>query len=343
MDPRLTFLATASPPHNLGQDQIMAAADRLFDHRPEALARLLPAFANAGIKERQSVVPLEWLTKPHGWRERQTLYRQGALDLLQEAARRALEGAGLPPEAIDAVVLVSSTGVSAPTLDSFLLDRMPFRRDVVRLPIWGLGCAGGVLGLSRAADLVRAGHAHVLLLVVELCSLTFRREDGGKSNIIAAALFGDGAAGAVLSRDGKGPRLVAAGEWTWPDTQDVMGWTNEDDGFGVLFSRDIPNLVERDFSPAVERFLRAQNLTLADIDAFACHPGGAKVLDALARVLPLGADGIGAARAVLSAHGNMSAPTVLFVLKELLPKAPERVLLSALGPGFTAAFQLLEA
>lgn len=343
MDPHLTSLVTASPPYNLRQEEIIAAADRLFDQRPEALARLLPAFANAGIQERQSVVPLDWLTQPHGWKERQTRYRQGALDLLQEAASRALQQAGLAAEAIDAIVLVSSTGISAPSLDAFLLDRLPFRRDVVRLPLWGLGCAGGVLGLSRAADLVRAGHSHVLLLVVELCSLTFRRQDGGKSNIIAAALFGDGAAGAILSRDGKGPRLVAAGEWTWPQTQDVMGWTNEDDGFGVLFSRDIPSLVERDFAPAVERFLQSQALTLADIDAFACHPGGAKVLDALARVLPLGADGIEAARAVLSAHGNMSAPTVLFVLKELLPKAPKRLLLSALGPGFTAAFQLLEA
>ena len=319
----------------------MAYADQLFDRRPEALERLLPAFANAGIEQRYAAMPLEWFSQPHDWKERQDTYLTVSLTLLEEAAAKALQQAGLPADAIDAIVTVSSTGVVTPTLDAQLMQRLPFRRDVVRVPLFGLGCAGGVLGLARAADLVRSGHRNVLLLVVELCTLTFRRQDRGKSNVIAAALFADGAAALVIGA-GDGPRITAAGEWTWPDTLDVMGWRNESDGFGVLFSRDIPALVSRDFVPALDAFLARHHLSRTDIDAYACHPGGAKVVDALAAGLPLDAASEAAARSVLRDYGNMSAPTVLFVLRELLARKVPRTLMTALGPGFTAAFLLLE-
>jgi alkylresorcinol/alkylpyrone synthase len=217
---------------------------------------------------------------------------------------------------------------------------------VRRLPIFGLGCAGGVLGLARAADLARAApQSRVLFLVVELCALCFRHGDFTKSNLVATALFGDGATAAVISCDAKsGAALGAGGEFTWPHSLDIMGWDVADDGLKAIFSRDIPALVQRDLRAAAEEFLRRHDLSVADIDYFVCHPGGAKVLDALEEAFGLAAGALGHARATLRDYGNMSAATVLFVLKRVLQSgARGRMLMSALGPGFTAGFQLIEA
>jgi alkylresorcinol/alkylpyrone synthase len=211
------------------------------------------------------------------------------------------------------------------------------------MPLFGLGCAGGVIGLSRAAEMaaVRPGR-RVLLLVVELCSLTFRFGDNSKSNIVAAALFGDGAAGMLINGAGNGPTLGDSGVHTWPDSLDVMGWQVEEDGLGVLFSRDIPTLVRREWRPVVDAFLSCRQLRWQDLAGFICHPGGAKVMDALEDALGGASATMRTARDVLRDFGNMSAVTVLFVLERMLRNCkPGRYLMSALGPGFTAGFQLM--
>jgi alkylresorcinol/alkylpyrone synthase len=227
------------------------------------------------------------------------------------------------------------------------MEELPFRRDVERLPIFGLGCAGGVLGLARAAAMARAAPGSlVLFLVVELCGLTFRNSDVSKSNIIATALFGDGAAAALVTceRGAAGPEIAGWGEYTWPGTLEVMGWRVEDDGFGVLFSRDIPAIVRARYGTAVDAFLARQGLTRKDLDGTLCHPGGAKVLDALEGVFGLAPGAMTHARAVLRDYGNMSGATVLFVLARGLQGGLRgRHLVSSLGPGFSAGFLLLEA
>jgi alkylresorcinol/alkylpyrone synthase len=224
------------------------------------------------------------------------------------------------------------------------MERLGMRRDVQRLPIFGLGCAGGVNGLARAAALTRmAPSSHVLYLVVELCALCFRKNDFSKSNIVATALFGDGAAGAILSGGGAGPRIGPAGEHTWPHSLDIMGWQVEDDGLKALFSRDIPALVRGKLRGVAESFLARHGLVLDDIDAFVCHPGGAKVLTALEQAYGLAAGALVEGRRVLRDYGNMSAATVLFVLERMLRHGVRRrMLLSALGPGFTAGFLVLD-
>jgi alkylresorcinol/alkylpyrone synthase len=287
----------------------------------------------------------DWYLEPHGWKERTRLFAHHAVSLMADAAESCLEQAHLGIEDVDCLVAVSTTGIATPSLDALLMERLPFRRDVKRLPIFGLGCAGGVLGLSRAAALARAEPgSRILLLVTELCALTFRHGDNSKSNVIASALFGDGAAAALISTAGAGPRLGPGGEHTWPGTLDVMGWHIEEDGFGVLFSRDIPTLVRTQFIAAAREFLARHGLGLEDIDQLCCHPGGAKVIDALEESFGLAPGAMTDARAILRDYGNMSAATVLFVLERMLKEQRHgRQLLSALGPGFTAAFQLLEA
>jgi alkylresorcinol/alkylpyrone synthase len=312
--------------------------------RSPQILRLLPLFGNTGIERRYSSVPIEWYEDVHDWPERNAVYLRSAVDLIESATREALSRAGRGADEIDAIVAVSTTGVATPSLDALLAERMGLRSDVTRLPIFGMGCAGGIIGLTRAATLARERRsALVLLVVVELCALSFRRDDFSKSNIVATALFGDGAAAALLSCAGEGPRVAGGGEHRWPGSLDVMGWDVCDDGLKAIFSRDIPQLVTTELRDVALTFLERYGLTLRDVDRFLCHPGGAKVLDALETAFELPPGTLGDARAVLREYGNMSAATVLFVLQRAL-ESPQwrRAMLSALGPGFTAAFSLLE-
>jgi alkylresorcinol/alkylpyrone synthase len=346
----LTAVASAVPPYLLRQEDVMRRVHALFDGRRIDIDRLLPAFGNAGIETRRSCVPIEWYLTPSNWKTRNALFIDNAVALLKEAAAACLAEAGVPIEAVDGIVTVSTTGVATPSLDARLMDEMAFRRDVMRLPIFGLGCAGGVLGLSRAAALaqMRPG-GKVLCLVVELCGLTFRANDPSKSNVIATALFGDGAAAVLLEAPGSGKaatgtKLGPAGEHTWPNSLDVMGWEMENDGLGVLFSRDIPTLIRERMRPASDAFLARHGLSHADIDGYICHPGGAKVISAMEKVFGVPDGSMVDARGVLRDYGNMSAVTVLFVLARMRKAGLKgRYLMTALGPGFTAAFQILEA
>lgn len=342
--PRLQGLATATPPHRIGQDVVRASAERLFNARQADLSRMMPIYDNAGIAYRHSCVPLEWYMEPHSWVERSRLFVEHGVALLCDAARKCLSEAGLEAQDIDAVVAVSTTGIATPSLDALVIEKLGLRRDVRRLPIFGLGCAGGVIGLARAVDLARVmPGARVLYLVVELCALTFRYGDNRRSNVVASALFGDGAAAAIISTEAEGAAFGAAGEHTWANSLDIMGWEVQEDGLGVLFSRDIPALVRGELKPVLEAFLEGQGMNLGDLAGSICHPGGAKVIDALEAAFGLEAGAMTAARGVLRDYGNMSAATVLFVLERTLREgARGRYLMSALGPGFTAGFQLLD-
>lgn len=344
--PRLLAIATAVPKHELGQREVAERARFAFGKAGVGdLDRMVAVFGNAGIDRRYSTVPVDWYEQPHGWTDRNTLYLDHALALIDEAARKALARARLVPRDIDAVVTVSTTGIATPSLDARLIDKLGLRSDVRRLPVFGLGCAGGVLGLSRAADLARAApQARILFLVVELCALCFRRDDFSKSNLVATALFGDGAAAAIVSGAGQGPALLQGGEYTWPDSLDIMGWDVAEDGLKAIFSRDIPELVRRDLRDATKAFLASNGMSLDAIAHFICHPGGAKVITALEEAFGLEEGALALARDVLRDYGNMSAVTVLFVLERALRGgASGRMLMTALGPGFTAGFQLIDA
>lgn len=345
---RLATIATAVPPYRLDQSNVVERVERMFGRSPE-FERLIAVYANSGIRCRYSVVPFEWFDTPHGWSDRNRAYLAGALDLIEAAAGRALDQAGIGLDEVGAIVTVSTTGIATPSLDALLMERMRFPRHVQRLPIFGLGCAGGALGLGKAAILAAAmPRKAVLFLVVELCTLQFRRDDLARSNIVATALFGDGAAAAVLRADaGNGPTIIAGGEHTWPNSLDIMGWDVVEDGLKAIFSRDIPRLVTTRLGPVVHDFLGREGLALADIGCFVCHPGGPKVIDAYEAVFGAGFPGAAEARQSLTDYGNMSAVSVMFVLQNLLERAKtsgegwRRALVTALGPGFSAGFVLL--
>ncbi|HIV76075.1 MAG TPA: type III polyketide synthase [Candidatus Sphingomonas excrementigallinarum] len=341
----LLALATRTPRHRLSQDQALATARELIGDRFADFDRLAPVFANAGIAERQLAMPLDWYRTPRSFEERSAAYLDVALDLFVAASDGALAEAGLAAGDVDAIVTVSSTGIATPSLEARAMGRLGFRNDVRRVPVFGLGCAGGATGLALAADLARARPGSTVLFVtVELCSLALRTNGADKADLISTALFGDGAAACLLRTGATGfANIVGSAEKTWNDTLDIMGWRTEQTGLAVVLNRAIPTFVEREMRQAVTEMLGAQGLALSDVDRFICHPGGARVLDALESALGLEHGAMMQERAVLHDHGNMSAPTVLFVLDRYRREGlPHRSVLSALGPGFTASSLVLE-
>ena len=341
MTPKLLSLATAVPPHVLRTSDVIREASSIFAGRHIDFERLMPVFGNSGIDCRYSVRPYAWFRENQGWPQRTAAFIEGATDLFRDVATKAMAQAGVEPGGIDTIITVSSTGVATPSIEARVLSGMGFRDDTRRVPVFGLGCAGGVSGLSLAARLARAEPgSKILLVVIELCTLAFRPDEMSKSNIIATALFGDGAAACVVSTDGDNLGAIEhAGEHTWPGTIDVMGWRMDDQGFGAIFSRSIPDLAASDLRPAADQFLKRHGRSLADIDSFCFHPGGAKVVTALEDAFNIEQGRLVNERAVLRDFGNMSAPTVLFVLeRELAAPRSGRRFVSSLGPGFTASF-----
>ncbi len=358
--PRILGVGTAVPEHVVSQAAARDFAGRLFRRHHADIDRLLPVFDHAGVERRHLCVPATWFDEPHSFGERNDLYLEHALSLSIEAAQRALDDAGLEADDIGAVLFVSTTGMATPSLDARLAIALGCRPDVRRDATFGHGCAGGVGGLARAGQHARAEPDRAVLLVAtELCGLTFQGDDWSKANFVSTSLFADGAAAVIVAGDGVEadrsngcPRIVADTCVLWPDTEDVMGFEFTDRGLEVVLSRSVPNLVRRHFAASVDAACERAGITVADLDHYLLHPGGAKVLDAYGEVLPLDPTHLCWSREVLRTRGNMSAPTALFVLRMALdvaacgggagPQPGDVALLSAMGPGFAAEHVVLQ-
>ena len=338
----LRGIAHAVPPHELPQDIVLQNARKILGPRYAQFERLSKTFHTSGVERRYSVAPLDWFQETKNWPERNQAYLEGATALFIDAARGALKHANLSADQIDCVVTVSSTGVATPTLEALAFREMGFRSDVRRVPLFGLGCAGGVTGLSTAAELARGRPgSNVLMVAVETCTLQFRSDRLQKSDVIATVLFGDGAAAAIVSSaDETGIAQIGHGsEHLWPDTLDIMGWNVDEAGLGVVFDRSIPDFALQHINGVTQSALDKAGLQKNDIGRFICHPGGAKVVLALEEALELPTESLDIERHVLRDFGNMSAPTVLFVLEQALKQGVTgQLMMMALGPGFTASF-----
>jgi alkylresorcinol/alkylpyrone synthase len=335
--PRILGLGTANPPYRVRQDEARQIARAMFSEL-EGIERLIGVFENTGIETRYLSAPVEWFTREHSFAEKNRLWQEVALELAQQASHEALRQAGVSPRQIGAVVLVTTTGIATPSLEAHLVQRLGLPLSALRLPIWGLGCAGGAAGLARAAELARLyPKACVLLVAVELCSLTFVRGDLSKANLVATSLFADGAAAVVLGH-GEGPEVVGGFSRLLPESYGVMGWEVIEAGLRVRFAQSIPHLVEGELGGLIEDGLASHGLKAQDVGVWVLHPGGSKVLSAYRQALPIDERSYEASRSTLREYGNMSSPTVLFVLKRLLKALEDHTtgVLLALGPGFAA-------
>ena len=342
----LLSLATAVPPHVIEQQDAKACAREAFGGKKALFDRLAGVFDNAGIARRQIVAPQEWYMSAHGWHDRNAVYLEAAESLFVEAASAAIEKAGLAPDQIDGIVTVSTTGIATPSLEARVGPRMGLRDDVRRVPMFGLGCAGGVNGLATTSRLAASEPGtNWLFVTVETCSISIRLDSDDPAAVVATALFGDGAAAAVVtSGEHSIARIMGGAEKLFPDTLRIMGWDVEDPGLAVVFDRAIPPFIEENLASTVDEMCAKLGIDRSDIDRLCCHPGGVKVIDAIETALHLNQGELNIEREVLRDFGNMSAPTVMFVLDRLLKQGlPDRVLMTAFGPGFTCAGLLLEA
>jgi alkylresorcinol/alkylpyrone synthase len=346
---RIASLATVVPPHRIAQEEAREFAARSFHRAYPDIQRRLGIFENARIKSRYFCMPREWFSSEKTFLEKNTAYIEWACRLGEEAARKCLEEAGVKPGEVDCLLFISTTGLATPSIDARLINHLGMSPHTRRSPVWGLGCAGGAAGLSQAYHYVQGNpKAKVLLVAVELCGLTFQFGDKSLANLTATALFGDGAAAVLVAGEETGldgAEIVGSQSTLWPDTYDVMGWNFMNEGMQVVFAKSIPDIIRRHMRQNVEEFLAQQGLSLPDITHFILHPGGAKVLDAYQEVFGLTPERLRHSAEVLAEYGNMSSPTVLFVLERFMKERNGRPkaygLLTAVGPGFSSENLLL--
>ncbi len=349
-------IGTVVPPFVATQDDAKNFATNLYGEAYKGnLDRLISIFENTLIKKRHFCVPVEWFSSAKSFEEKNNLYLENALKLSEQAIEACLQKARVSISEIDYLMFVSTTGLATPTIDARLIDKLPFRKTVRRLPLWGLGCAGGASSLSWARTIAEADtNATILIVVAELCGLTFVRSDMSKAALVASALFADGAASvlvkgksAKISQNKTLPKIIGSQTVTMPNSLDVMGWRFNAQGFNVVLSQNVPEIVQSFLKTEALNFLKQNNIDIQNIKHFITHPGGAKVLEAYKSAFGLTDEHLCIAYQILSEYGNMSAATVLFILErfmENLKDSRENALglLAALGPGFSAELLLLE-
>lgn len=346
---RIASAASAFPVHYYDQQAIVEALKDYWGERlerPEMLDRL---HARTGVERRHMVLPLEEYKAVDTWGKANNKWIEAAQELGSNAICRALTPLGLVPADIDALFFVTVTGVAIPSIDARLVNRMKLSPSIKRVPIFGLGCVAGAAGIARAADYVRAYPNEIaVLLSVEICSLTWQREDMSVANLVSSGLFGDGAAAVVVAGSEvnlPGPQVVASKSSFYPGTEHVMGWDVSEKGFRIVLSPDVPLMVEQHLRDDVDAFLAEQGMQRRDIASWIIHTGGPKVLEAVGSALELPNAALEASWESLRQVGNLSSASVLVVLEEFLARrrgAPGTYsLLSAMGPGFCSELVLL--
>jgi alkylresorcinol/alkylpyrone synthase len=351
--PVIVSATTGFPEYYYPQSTLLAAAQEEWKHRRASILKPLEQFyTNVKVNGRYLSWPLERYKEPSTFEERNNAYIDTSLALGERTICTLLDQLQMSPQEIDQLTVISTTGIAVPSLDARLMNRIPFSRGMKRLPLFGLGCVGGAAGIARTADYLR-GHPDeaVILFAVELCSLTLQRDDLSMANLVASGLFGDGAAAVLMVGDNHPrvtpdlPRVIDSQSQFFPETEHIMGWDVTNSGFKVLLSADIAGLAQSEVRPSMEDFLRRHDLTITDIDHWLVHPGGPRVIQALADGLGLPNEALALSWETLAEVGNVSSASVLLILdktmRRLQPKPGEWGVLMAMGPAFCAELVLL--
>jgi alkylresorcinol/alkylpyrone synthase len=339
--------ATAVPSYLMTREATKRAMREIFRLEPRRLAAVMSIFDNAQVEQRYSVFPIEYLVRRRSLTQMMAEYQEHAIALGRRVALDCLAQAGLEPSDIDFLITVSCTGYMIPSLDAYLIGELGFRSNVRRLPITELGCVGGAMALSRARELVRGFlGANALVIAVELPTLTFQHDDYSQANLVSCALFGDGAAAAlVTSQAAAGAQIVDTAAHLFPNSLDAMGFDLRDGGFHMVLSKDIPDLIGAEIGEVIHSFLARHGLAMGQLAALLLHPGGKKILCNLEALLEVSRDKTAPSWDVLRSYGNLSSATLLFVLREWMAKGRlfDRAygLMAGFGPGLSAELLLL--
>jgi alkylresorcinol/alkylpyrone synthase len=341
--------ATAVPEHTITREDVKFYMGRVFDIPERKLEAMMSIVDHAQVHKRHAIFPIQYTVEPRALEKTNQEYMEHAIKLGREAAEKCLQRAGIRADEVDLIITVSCTGFMIPSLDAHLINLMGFRSNVRHMPFTELGCAAGAMALGRAADFLRAEPGgNVLIIAVELPSLTFQRKDISQANLISSILFGDGAAAVLVSGNSaaRGPKILVSETYTFPDSLGAMGFDLRDTGFHILLAKDVPELVGGKIAGLVDGFLSRHDKTRKDIKGWILHPGGARLLGNVETQLGLSKCQTQPSWDVLGSVGNLSSATILFILQEWLEKRPlktdEYALAAAFGPGFSAEFLLLQ-
>jgi alkylresorcinol/alkylpyrone synthase len=346
---KIAAAATAFPKHYYPQPVLLAALKQHWAGKIPDMRLLDRLYASMGVEGRHLALPLASYLDLDTWGKANDAWIEAAMETGQKAICRALTQAGLAPQDPGALFFISITGIASPSIDARLIDRMGLTRNLRRTPIFGLGCVGGAAGIARAADYVRAyPDQTAIILAAEFCSLTLQRNDLSVANLISSGLFGDGAAAVIVSGDhvaALGPEILATRASFYPNTEHVMGWDISEEGFRVVLSREVPDMVHKHLAPDVDAFLNDNGLDRGDIGSWIMHTGGPAVLEAAEQAFDLRNRELGASWDCLRKTGNLSSASVLAVLEEVMSRrkpAPGTFsVLAAMGPGFCSELILL--
>jgi len=346
---QIVGIASAFPEHYYPQELLVEELQQYWGDRIKNPATLRRLHRHVGVDGRYLALPKGDYLTMKTWGEANRHWIRVATELGERALTDALSAAGLRPQDLNALFFTSVTGISSPSIDALLMNKMGLCRNTRRVPIFGLGCVAGAAGISRAADYVKAHPGHVAaLLSVELCSLTLQRDDLSMANLISSGLFGDGAAAVIVAGAEcglAGPAIAATQSVFYPETEEMMGWDISEKGFRIVLSREVPNLVRKNLARDVDAFLATRGLTRADIGSWVLHTGGPKILEATAEALGLTNGQLDVSWQCLRRTGNLSSASVLVVLEEVMknrrPEPGTVGVLAAMGPGFCSEFVLL--
>lgn len=349
----IVAIEAAFPANYIEQELISATLKAKWQSEgvnPRVVERLLQSVS---VKNRHIAMPLADYSADLPFSERNRRFIEIGVDLAEESVTKVLASSGVKPADISEIIFTTVTGIAVPSIDARLMNRLAFRHDLKRVPLFGLGCVAGAAGLSRAADYL-VGHPDELSLVLslELCTLTFQKSDISVANIIACGLFGDGAAAVLVAGRKRAsqwsnlPKIVDNESFFFPNSEDVMGWEVTDDGFKIILSAQVPNIAQEKIPSCIDKLLARHHLTRRDVAAWIAHPGGPKVIDALNLGLDLPPDSLSLSYESLSEIGNLSSASVLMILQKTLEKRSfrpgEYAVLMAMGPAFCAEALLLK-
>jgi alkylresorcinol/alkylpyrone synthase len=350
---QIMAVRSAFPPYLSSQGEITRRIIEIADPSPSRRAVLERLHANSGVDTRHTVLPLSGYGDIGGIGDVNDRYIDEATALGERALRAAFDAAGTAASDIDLLIVTSVTGVAVPSIDARLIPRLGLRPDVRRLPIFGLGCVAGAAALGRLHDHLVGWPDHTAaLLAVEICSLNWRPDANSIADLVVSGLFGDGSAALVASGKQQGdaaarrlPQVIASRSEVFPDSGDALGWRLGQDGFRIILTAELADVVDRRLGASVTGFLAEHGLSVDEIGAWLCHPGGPKVLDAVQRALKLPDSVMEVSRRSLAEAGNLSSVSVLRILEKTVDERPPPPgsfgLMIGLGPGVSAELVLL--